>query len=223
MITMAILFAVAPSSYGIDIEYQPGPANSAIPKYEDLIEVILAIQESGNIPGNVKLAFMTPYLEKTDNRPFILIVNNSQEISPLSIWEEKSISGSNIKSGNTLLALKEKHGPERVKKNSSPEKRIDRAQKDNKSFDGIFGYSIQVNSYKQKANAEDLIKRLKSHNYESFFSKIYDPLTKEIHYRVFVGKYNDWQSAKKTCELLKKKNDFTENIFVVDQNWVMGK
>ena len=136
-----------------------------------------------------KYDFLEPYLKMADNLPLELYIDNPHKPEKgdyLSLWEQKIISEKKFNPDNTVLTLKEKQGAEGIDKDLSTETRFDRIQQENRSMDDIFGYSIQVNSYKQKTNAYDLIKQLKKHNYESYFSEVYNPLTKETYYRVFV-------------------------------------
>lgn len=219
MVTMAILTAITPSAYSI--EYQFYPINNEMMKDE----AISAIPELRTISYNEKFEFLAPHLKSSDNLPSKLYINNSQEPekeSSLLIWEENTIPKSDIKAEKTTLVLKEKHGLEAAEGYSSPKKKNDRDQQDNKPVDDIFKYSIQVYSSSYKTNADNLVQQMKKENYESFSFKIYNPLTKKTHYRVFIGRYNDLQSAKNACELLKKNDEFSDNIFVVNQRWVTG-
>ena len=45
-------------------------------------------------------------------------------------------------------------------------------------------------------------------------------ISDETLYCVFVGKFSEFQSVKASCQLLKKKNRFSDNIFVVDKDWI---
>ena len=222
-----MLTTITHSAYGIGIEYQPDPTNNEISRDDNMLTDILVNPGPVIIPDDEKTEFLKTYLKITDNMPSELYTNNSLEPEKgdsMLLWEQKNIPEENLKPDkNSMLALKEKHGSEKSDKKLSAKMRIDWIQQDDKPVNDIFGYSIQVNSYKQKTNAYDLIKQLKKQNYESYFSEVYNPLTKETYYRVFVGKYYDLQSAEKTCELLKKKKEFTDNIFVVDKKWVKGK
>ena len=222
---MAIFIAVTPSAYGINIEYQLDPADNEMMADEDNFNAVSFIQEIKSISYDEKTNFLAYSLKISENQPDKQYNINSQEsekVSSLPTLEEYTFYERDVQAENIVQVLKEKHKLEEAEEHSSTEKKTDRDRQDNKPVDKSIKYSIQVNSYSQKINADDLVRQLKKVNYESFSSETYNPLTKKTHYRVFVGKYSDLQSAKKACELLKKKDEFTDNIFVVNQNWVTG-
>jgi cell division septation protein DedD len=85
-----------------------------------------------------------------------------------------------------------------------------------------FPFSVQVNSYNNALDAEKRVQRLKQMEYDCFTYSMYVPKKDKTYYRVFIGKYQDLQSAEKACEELKKKGDFTEDIYVVNRDWAIG-
>lgn len=83
-------------------------------------------------------------------------------------------------------------------------------------------YSVQVNSYNNETDAEERMKRLREMGYECFTYQAYVSEKDRTYFRVFVGRYKDFQSAQEACEKLKEKGDFAGDIFVVKRNWTIG-
>jgi len=83
-------------------------------------------------------------------------------------------------------------------------------------------YSVQVNSYDKKTDAEKRMERLTQMGYECFTYQAYISEHDRTYFRVFIGRYQDLQSAREACEELKKKGDFASDIFVVKRNWPIG-
>ncbi len=79
-------------------------------------------------------------------------------------------------------------------------------------------FSIHVNSYARKEQAESRAHKLESMNYECFvvYAKIPD---KGAFYRVFVGKFFDLKSARAANDEYRKRKEFDSDIHVVDRNW----
>jgi len=65
-----------------------------------------------------------------------------------------------------------------------------------------FYYTVQVGSFGNKSNAENLIKKLKKSKYSAFIDETRDNL--DTFYRVRVGKFSELQEAKKYEQNLKK-------------------
>ena len=224
IITMVLLTALTPYAYGDNIEYEPESAEGKMMKDEDLSRDVSLIPELPVISNDVKTGILTQDLKSSDSRAYKSLFNpeKSDEASSLSIWEEGTVLKGDVKPDNTTPVLNKRDESERAEGYSSDGKRNDNILRDSEPAEGLFKYSIQVNSYGKKSYADYLVRQLKKENYDSFSSRACNPLTKEIHYRVFVGRFNDLQSAKDACEQLKKRNEFTDNIFVVNRSWVKG-
>ena len=212
MLAIAITIAASQPAYSTNIEYQLDLASDEMTKDEDLLSWSSGLRTISNYD---KSEILSPYLKSLNNQTSRQHLNSSKE-------PEKGPSLS-IRKKDTVQLLTEKHESKGEENYSSTEKKNDNAQQDKEPSDFFFKFSIQVKSYNQKIYADDLVKQLRKENYVSFFSRILNPSTKETLYRVFVGRYKDFKSAKDACELLKKKNGFTDNIFVVNQSWVTGE
>ncbi len=79
-------------------------------------------------------------------------------------------------------------------------------------------FSIHVNSYARKDQAESRVLKLESMNYECFVVHAKIP-NKGAFYRVFVGKFFDLKSARAANDEYKKREEFDSDIHVVDRNW----
>ena len=221
LITMIIAAAAIQPVYSIDIEYKLDPAVDELIEDEDIINTVFVTQEISKLSDNEKSEFLAPYL--TDDQPYKLyadIPSETEYKTSLYTGKEDSVSMSDVKSGNTVTVSQKKHISDEALEYSYQGVKKESESEDNKSDGDTFKFSIQVKSYSQKTSADDLVRQLKKENYESFSVEKYNPSTKEILYRVFVGKYSDFQSAKASCELLRKKARFTDNIFVVNKSWI---
>ncbi len=83
-------------------------------------------------------------------------------------------------------------------------------------------FTVHVNSYTHKGEAEKRIKELESMNYDSFVVSSFVAGKGKRFYRVFVGKFKDYRSARKFCEELKLKDSFRQDIHVADREWAIG-
>ncbi len=85
-----------------------------------------------------------------------------------------------------------------------------------------YPFSVQVNSYTARADAERRLQALKGKNYEGFIYPGYVPQKGQTFYRVFLGKFEDFSSAKAFCEELKQNGDFKKDVHVVTRAWAVG-
>jgi len=81
-------------------------------------------------------------------------------------------------------------------------------------------YSIHINSFSQQKRAQLRVQELKSMQYDSFIipSNVFG---KGLFYRVFTGKFGDYQSASDACRELSGEKGFKNNIHVVDRKWML--
>ncbi|MBW1862999.1 MAG: SPOR domain-containing protein [Deltaproteobacteria bacterium] len=103
-----------------------------------------------------------------------------------------------------------------------PEKPV--AQDKNVSLTSIqnsFPYTIQVNSYIHKKDAEKRVENLTRLEYDCFTHSGYRPSNDRTVYRVFVGKYIGFKSAEEACKALRSKKDFRKDIYVVNRRWAL--
>jgi general secretion pathway protein D len=79
-------------------------------------------------------------------------------------------------------------------------------------------FSIHVNSYPTKKEAENRIKKLTGLGYECFL--VYaDVPGKGAYYRIFVGSFTDFSSTRKTCGEYKNRKEFADDIHAVTRKW----
>jgi hypothetical protein len=83
-------------------------------------------------------------------------------------------------------------------------------------------YSIQVNSYLQKAHAEERVRELERMKYDGFTFPTFLPQKGRTYHRVFVGRYKDFRSARESCMALRQAKEFGDDIYVVKRAWAMG-
>ena len=95
-----------------------------------------------------------------------------------------------------------------------------------KSAEGLWPatlkYTIHVNSFINKDDADQRVFQLKQMKFDSF---TYPGVIKgqdTVYYRVFVGKYDDFLKANAVCEELKLKRGFRKDIHVVNRSWAIG-
>lgn len=86
-----------------------------------------------------------------------------------------------------------------------------------------FSFTIQVNSYIHKKDAEERVKNLTQLGYDCFSHSGYIPSKDRVVYRVFVGKFTDLKSAKNMCKEMMSKKDFRKDIYVVNYHWALGE
>jgi general secretion pathway protein D len=86
---------------------------------------------------------------------------------------------------------------------------------------GSVRYSIHVNSYPSKGEAEERLQRLTRENFDCFLVPVDIP-GMGFFYRIFVGRFSDYRSAFSTCEGLKGKKGFASDIHVADRRWAFG-
>jgi general secretion pathway protein D len=104
----------------------------------------------------------------------------------------------------------------------SPEPEIQKASADMDFWPNAIPYSVQVNSYNNVTDAERRMEKLKKIGYDSFTFPVYLSEKKVTYYRVFIGRYQDLQSARKAWEELNKSGDFEKDIYVVPRSWAVG-
>lgn len=83
-------------------------------------------------------------------------------------------------------------------------------------------FTVHVNSFTREKDAEKWVKELGRMRYDSFIVSSFVPGKGKIFYRVFVGKFKDYDSASKFCKELKSNDSFREDIHVADRDWAIG-
>ncbi|MBN1848460.1 MAG: tetratricopeptide repeat protein [Deltaproteobacteria bacterium] len=83
-------------------------------------------------------------------------------------------------------------------------------------------YSVHVNSFVEKLDADRRVQELKQMSYDSFALTGRVEGETQIYYRVFIGKFEDFKAAEKFCEDLKQKRGFRDDIHVVNRSWALG-
>ena len=209
------------SAYSTSIEHQLDYVSGEIMSDEDVVDAVLKLTESGSSLSREKNEFLSTYLKLSNNNlpePDADLAGKHENEFSLSFREQNNAVKS-IPEPEHQYVYEEKQISDNVYLGPSEENKNVQGLQDNEP-DGEFKYSIQVKSFSQKAGAALLVRQLKEKNYDCFLCEKCNDLTDEILYRVFVGKFKDFQSAKNTCENLKKKNMFSDKIFVVNRSWV---
>jgi cell division septation protein DedD len=83
-------------------------------------------------------------------------------------------------------------------------------------------YTVQVNSFISEKEAEKHVETLKARGYDAFTMDRYVAEKGFIFHRVYVGKYENYTSARNACDDLKKDEFFSRDIHVVNQRWAFG-
>lgn len=83
-------------------------------------------------------------------------------------------------------------------------------------------YSVHVNSFVEKIDADRRVQELKQMNYDSFALTGRIEGEDQVYYRVFIGKFDDFKTAEKFCEDLKQKQGFRKDIHIVSRDWALG-
>ena len=79
-------------------------------------------------------------------------------------------------------------------------------------------YSIHVNSFPTLKEAEHRIRELTGLGYDCFMV-LADVPGKGTYYRIFVGGFEDYSSARTTCDDFKGRNEFADDIHPVTRKW----
>lgn len=82
-------------------------------------------------------------------------------------------------------------------------------------------YSIHVNSFPTRKEAQARLQKLSRDNYHCFLVPVNVP-GMGFFYRVFVGRFSDYQSALSMCASLKGKRGFASDIHVAGRRWAFG-
>ena len=82
-------------------------------------------------------------------------------------------------------------------------------------------YSIHVNSYSKRENAEKRIKQLLEMDYNSFLVPADIP-GKGRYYRVFIGQFNDIEDARDILNIYRTKKEFRKDIHIMDRKHAFG-
>ena len=82
-------------------------------------------------------------------------------------------------------------------------------------------YSIHVNSFPEKILAEERVKELSKHEYDSYLVYVHVP-SMGYYYRIFVGQFDSRESAESFCEKLKGRKEFAKDIHVANRKWAFG-
>ena len=83
-------------------------------------------------------------------------------------------------------------------------------------------YSIHVNSFTSESLAEKRVKDLSSTGCDSFVVPA-DVPGKGVYYRVLVGRYESFKTAREACFKLKEDSGFEKGIHVVERKWILGE
>lgn len=86
---------------------------------------------------------------------------------------------------------------------------------------GSVRYSIHVNSYSIRTEAEVRLRRLSQEKFECFLVPVDIP-GMGFFYRVFVGRFRSYRSASSMCNALKGKKGFGSDIHVATRRWAFG-
>jgi len=82
-------------------------------------------------------------------------------------------------------------------------------------------YSVHVGSFADKKEAERWIRSLGPMAYECFIIPT-NVEGKGFFYRVFLGRFKDYRTARSVCEGLKRQKAFPKEVHVVSRKWAMG-
>ena len=82
-------------------------------------------------------------------------------------------------------------------------------------------YSIHVNSFPEKLLAEERVKKLGEHEYDSYLVYVHIP-SMGNYYRIFIGQFDNRKSAESFCEKLKGRKEFAKDIHVAPRKWAFG-
>ena len=83
-------------------------------------------------------------------------------------------------------------------------------------------YSIHINSFSKQKTAQVRLQKLKSMQYDAFVIPS-NVSGKGLIYRVFTGKFGDYQFALDACRKLSMEKGFENNIHVADRKWMLTK
>ncbi|MBW2094081.1 MAG: SPOR domain-containing protein [Deltaproteobacteria bacterium] len=86
---------------------------------------------------------------------------------------------------------------------------------------GTVRYSIHVNSYPTRVEAEVRLRKLSQEKFDCFLVPVNIP-GMGFFYRVFVGRFRDYRSASSMCNVLKGKRGFASDIHVANRRWAFG-
>ncbi len=90
------------------------------------------------------------------------------------------------------------------------------------SWPSSLNYTIHVNSFVNKADADTRVQQLRDMNFDSFTLPGRVMGEDQAYYRVFVGKFEDFEAANHLCNDLKQKRGFRKDIHVVNRSWALG-
>jgi len=82
-------------------------------------------------------------------------------------------------------------------------------------------YSIHVNSFPTRGEAQVRLKKLRQEKFQCFLVPVDIP-GMGFFYRVFVGRFRDYRSASSMCKALKGKRGFATDIHVASRRWAFG-
>jgi general secretion pathway protein D len=82
-------------------------------------------------------------------------------------------------------------------------------------------YSVHISSFANRKEAERWIRSLGPMAYECFMIPA-QVEGKGFFYRVFLGKFKDYRTARSVCEALKEKEPFPKEVHVVSRRWAFG-
>ncbi len=86
---------------------------------------------------------------------------------------------------------------------------------------GSVRYSIHVNSYPTRVEAELRLRKLREEKFDCFMVPVNIP-GMGFFYRVFVGRFSNYRSASSMCNALKGKRGFASDIHVANRRWAFG-
>jgi general secretion pathway protein D len=82
-------------------------------------------------------------------------------------------------------------------------------------------YSIHVNSYQDRTEAEKRIEELKKLGYDCFLIPA-QVAGKGFFHRIFVGGFTGYSKAVAKCDQLKNRREFSRDIHVINRSWAVG-
>ncbi|SMC50023.1 general secretion pathway protein D [Desulfocicer vacuolatum DSM 3385] len=83
-------------------------------------------------------------------------------------------------------------------------------------------FTIQVNAFETKAEAQSRALALEKKNYRTFVRKV-DVAGKGTYYRVFVGEFPNFMDADQAAFEMRSDENFAGDIFAVDRAYVYGE
>lgn len=121
--------------------------------------------------------------------------------------------------GDPVPKIEEKETPAQREDKKNEKIRANEAQ--NYFWPDTVSYSIHVNSFPTRAEAQARLKELRQEKFDCFLVPVNIP-GMGFFYRVFVGRFPDYQAASSMCKELKGQRGFASDIHVANRRWAFG-